>query len=118
MHQRSVMFTSLGIENAILNLQHRFPNTATLSVWLCLMGMETILQSIATFLYTYICTKVFLNRNMKYSMIMHDVECTMKVDITSKPSVGSYSVREQPTRLASFAHKASLSSRGSAAGVV
>lgn len=48
------MFTSLGIENAILNLQHRFPNTATLSVWLCLMGMETILQNIAIFsLYIY-----------------------------------------------------------------
>ena len=65
------------------------------------------------FFSIHLYVQVFLNRNMKYSMIMHDVECTMKVDITGKLSVENYSAQEQPTHLASFAHKAFLSSRGS-----
>lgn len=81
------------------------------------MCMETIIQNIAKFLlFTFICT-IILNNNMKHSMIMHDVECTMKVDITDKLSVENCSAPEQLTRLASFARKASLSSRDSGAGV-
>lgn len=82
------------------------------------MSMETILHNIAIVFSLYIYMyKNFSNRNVKYSMIMHDVECTMRDDITGKPSDENCCARGQPTRLVSFSHKASLSSKGSAAVV-